>query len=106
VISQTQTCGLKLTPFRVFLGLSEAWLRAGSSRNLAAGDAPWTPHRCNQQCHRCALSRESCIQLEQNRPILSKTASVQVGTDLFGQTKTLKGVGLRPVLSGMWLEMG
>ena len=39
---------------------------------MAAGDAPWTPHRCNQQCHRCALSRESCIQLEQNRPYLEQ----------------------------------
>src|SRR5215210_3812233 len=59
---------LKPTPFRVFLGLSEAWLRSGSSTNFAAGDAPWTHDRCNQQCHRCTLSRESCIQPKQNRP--------------------------------------
>jgi hypothetical protein len=48
----------------------------------------------NATAARCRGSLAS--SLSKIAPILSKTASVQVGSDLFGQTKTLKGVALRP----------
>src|SRR3954464_7254078 len=46
----------------------------------------------NATAARCRGSLAS--SLSKITPILSKTASVQVGSDLFGQTKTLKGVAL------------
>ena len=48
----------------------------------------------NATAARCRGS--SASSLSKIASILSKTASVQVGADLFGQTKTLKGVELRP----------
>src|SRR5215210_4595558 len=44
----------------------------------------------NATAARCRGSLAS--SLSKIAPILSKTASVQVGSDLFGQSKTLKGV--------------